>query len=192
MGFSTIATRFDEAKTAAAATVLLNQASGAMEYMRLLKLLYMADRLSWAKLGRPITGDNYVSMDQGPVLSKTYNLIKSEGESAEDEARPWQQTVERASRYEVRLRQAADLGPLSAAEIGMLEQVYSEYGKMPLWTLVRHLHKKLPEWSNPKGSCIDIFPETILSALGLSDEQVEEVRREATERIHFERLLGTR
>lgn len=163
-----------------------------MEYMRLLKLLYMADRMSWEKFGRPITGDDYLSMDHGPVLSQTYNLVKSEGEVAEEETGPWQETVERKSRYDVRLRREPDLSSLSNAETELLRESYRQFGKISLWALVRQLHELLPEWSNPKGSSIEIWPETILRALGKTEQHIKEVSQEATERVHFERLLGIR
>lgn len=188
--FSSIQTRFDEEKTAASAAVLLREAGGQMEYMRLLKLLYMADRLSWKRLRRPITGDSYVAMDQGPVLSETYSLLKEEGEVEEAEGGPWSRTVERSGRYDVRLRMEPNLDPLSDAEIEMLRQVYQEFGRMDLWELVRRLHQLLPEWTNPKGSSIQIWPEQILKALGMPDEEVEAAGAEAKERTHFERLLG--
>jgi len=46
-----------------------------MNYLKLMKLLYLADRESMRRNGRPISGDRYVSMDHGPVLSQTLNLI---------------------------------------------------------------------------------------------------------------------
>ncbi len=49
-----------------------------MSYMKLLKLLYLAARGALLAHGRPITYDRYVSMDHGPVLSQTYNLIVAE------------------------------------------------------------------------------------------------------------------
>ncbi len=46
-----------------------------MSYMKLIKLLYLADREALARWGRPITTDSYVSMKHGPVLSEVLNLI---------------------------------------------------------------------------------------------------------------------
>ncbi len=52
-----------------------------MSYMKLLKLLYLVDREALLRWGRPVSTDRYVSMDRGPVLSKTLDLIN---EGAED------------------------------------------------------------------------------------------------------------
>ena len=46
-----------------------------MSYMKLIKLLYLADREALLRWGRPITFDAYVSMDRGPVLSSVLDLI---------------------------------------------------------------------------------------------------------------------
>ena len=46
-----------------------------MNYMRLLKLLYIADRESLRETGRPITGGPVIAMERGPVLKEVYDLI---------------------------------------------------------------------------------------------------------------------
>src|SRR5437867_894691 len=49
-----------------------------MSALRLLKLLYMADRESLKETGRVITGDRVVAMEHGPVLSNVYDLIQGQ------------------------------------------------------------------------------------------------------------------
>src|ERR1700675_4380838 len=67
---------FEVAKTIQAIGVLLrNLGRGQLEYLTLLKMLYIADRESLRDRGRPITGDQVVAMKQGPVLSGVYDLI---------------------------------------------------------------------------------------------------------------------
>jgi uncharacterized phage-associated protein len=181
-------TRFDERKTAAAAAVLLREAGGRMEYIRLLKLLYLADRESWLRFNRPITGDRYVAMKYGPVLSATLDLIKAEHEVGE-ELGPWARTIERED-YAVRLMRAEpDLGPLSDAEIELLVDAYRFHETYGKWRLVDFTHA-LPEWSDPGGSSREILPEDILAALGKSPEEIEDARRAAAEDAYLERLLS--
>jgi uncharacterized phage-associated protein len=69
---------FNEAKATQAAARLLKLRGGSMSYIKLMKLLYLADREALIRWGRPITTDRYVSMDNGPVLSRIYNLIRNE------------------------------------------------------------------------------------------------------------------
>lgn len=44
----------------------------------LLKALFLADKAHLNKFGRPITYDNYVAMNHGPVPRFAYNLLKNE------------------------------------------------------------------------------------------------------------------
>lgn len=43
---------------------------------KLAKVLYFADKKHLAKYGRPIAGDFYVAMKDGPVPSRTYDMLK--------------------------------------------------------------------------------------------------------------------
>ena len=62
----------------AAAALLRTEETRQMPYLRLLKLLYIADRDSIRKTGRPITGDQIQAMEYGPVPESVYKLIKGE------------------------------------------------------------------------------------------------------------------
>src|SRR4051812_25972921 len=68
--------RFDEAKATEATALFLALRGGQMHYMKLIKLLYLADREALLQWGVPITTDSYVSMDHGPVVSTIYDLIR--------------------------------------------------------------------------------------------------------------------
>src|SRR5947208_1621904 len=78
---------FDKALQAAG--VLLDADGGRMEYIRLLKLLYIADRELLGATGRTLTGDRAYALDHGPVLSRVYDTIK--GQTAD--AGRWSQFV---------------------------------------------------------------------------------------------------
>jgi Protein of unknown function (DUF4065) len=38
--------------------------------------IFIADRDHLRRFGRPVTGDAYIAMDNGPVLSRIYDIIK--------------------------------------------------------------------------------------------------------------------
>jgi len=71
---------FNERKATEAAARLLKLRGGTMSYMKLIKLLYLADREALLRWGRPISTDRYVSMDRGPVLSHVLNLVTDEAD----------------------------------------------------------------------------------------------------------------
>ena len=74
---------FDEREAAQAGSLLLDRHDRRMPYIKLIKLLYLAAREALIETGVPITGDRFVSMKYGPVLSSVLDLIK-EPNPAED------------------------------------------------------------------------------------------------------------
>src|SRR5439155_15696698 len=67
---------FNSIKTTQAAAHLLKRSKGVMSKGFLIKMLYLADRELLKKRGQPLTGDQPVSMKNGPVLTTTYDLTK--------------------------------------------------------------------------------------------------------------------
>jgi uncharacterized phage-associated protein len=145
-----------------------------MSYMKLLKLLYLADRKALLSFGRPITYDRYVSMDHGPVLSQTYNLIVAE-ESPTEAPSYWRSLISVPESFEVSLRVPTPPNDqLSPAEERVLDDVFDEFGAMGRWQLVAFVHT-LPEWKDPHGSSIPISVRDVLSGGGIDESDVEEI-----------------
>ncbi len=166
--------RFREDRAAQAAARLLQRRGGRMSYIKLLKLLYLADRTALVKLGRPITCDLFVSMPKGPVLSNTYNLMQEEPTPAEARSY-WHTVISPPVDYEVRL--LTDDVPndqLSQAEEAILDEIFTEFGGWNRWDLVAYTHK-LPEYRDPKGSSHPINLRDILQAEGLSKKDAQAV-----------------
>src|SRR5437879_6190992 len=73
--------RIDVLKTIQAICLLLKaMKTDRLEYISILKILYIADRERLAERGAPITGDVPVAMKNGPVLGAVYALINRERE----------------------------------------------------------------------------------------------------------------
>jgi uncharacterized phage-associated protein len=164
--------RFNERKATEAAAFLLRLRGGRMHYLKLIKLLYLADREALLRWGIPVTTDRYVSMDNGPVTSRIYDLIVDEVD------RPfWSQYVSAPSDYQVTLLKEAPSDQLSRAEESLLLEIFERYGHMYRFDLVKFVHT-LPEWKDPNGSAIPISVPDILLAGGLSLEEAEAIVRE--------------
>lgn len=164
---------FNEEKAAAAAARLLELNKGPMEYIKLIKLLYLADRRSLIETGYPITGDAMVSMDHGPVLSRVYDSLNFAGDDG-----PWQRHVSAPENYAVRLLAPTDGMPVSEYEEEVLREVFSAYGHL-LWPRLVELMHELPEWQDPHGSSWPIDARIILREAGKSDEEIEQVASQA-------------
>ncbi|HVG45982.1 MAG TPA: Panacea domain-containing protein [Longimicrobium sp.] len=179
--------RFREDKATQAAALLLEWAGGAMNYMKLVKLLYLADRTALLRWGRPITFARAVSMKHGPVLSEILDLI-NEG-SPPGEASLWNQAVSSPSNYEVRLNAACSADDLSDAEEGVLAEIFREFGGMDPWLLVDRLHRELPEWT-PTSGAVPIQYRDILLKEGRTEAAVVELEGELEELAMVDRLLA--
>lgn len=161
--------RFDEKKTTELATAFLRMNGGQMAYLKLMKLLYIADREAINQFGSPITGDHYVSMNYGPVLSKTYDIIKSPPEPGKGyTGEIWNERIAKIN-YDLRLTR--DLEPdLSEADAEIARAIFEKYRDHDRWTVADNTHE-FPEWRDPDGSTLPIDYEDILKALGKSKEE---------------------
>jgi uncharacterized phage-associated protein len=178
--------RFREDKATQAAAVLLTWAGGRMNYMKLVKLLYLADRTALLRWGRPISFARAFSMRHGPVLSEVLDLI-SEGPPP-GQPSPWTRTISIPSNYEVRLVAECPPDDLSDAEEDVLEEVFREYGHHEPWALVDLLHEILPEWT-PTNSAIPIRYRDILLREGRTETEVAELESELEDLGRMGRLL---
>lgn len=181
--------RFDERKAAQAAARLIAREGGRISHLKLMKLMYLAERRALLSWGRPITFDSYVSMPHGPVLSFTLdriNLPKDPG----DDASYWQQVISERENHEIRL--LTDDSPsdaLSPAEEEVLDEVYREYGQMDQWQL-RDFSHTLPEWRDPKGSSVKIRIREILMSEGVSEDEALDIERELSDESRFVAAFG--
>lgn len=160
-----------------------------MNYMKLIKLLYLVDREGLKRWGRPVTTDCYVSMDQGPVLSEVLDLVNHPQRG--DESSPWHEIISEPRGYAVSLLSNEDPpdDELSQAEEALIDEVYAEHGAKGPWELVDLVHK-LPEWKDPHGSALPISYRDILGAVGKDDDEIERLEGELASANKAERLFA--
>lgn len=171
--------QFNEAKVAQAAARFLKLRGGTMSYMKLIKLLYLADREAILRWGHPITTDQYVSMDKGPVLSRTLNLINDGSEPGSHNV--WPEYVSEPGRFEVTLKVAEPVGDeLSKAEKALIDEIFQTHGHLSRWQLVELVHG-LPEWKDPSGSAIPITYRDILLAGNKTEDEIAAVESDLSD-----------
>src|SRR5713101_6250525 len=114
----------------AIATLLRFHGTKEMSYLRMLKLLYIADRESLKETGRPITGDHIVAMEHGPVLSGVFDLMKGEHRAW----KAWSQHFKKNG-YWIEMTDDPGIGKLSKYEIRKLRELTEKYVEKNEWDL---------------------------------------------------------
>jgi uncharacterized phage-associated protein len=166
---------FNEAKATEAAAYLLKQNGSPMSYLKLIKLLYLADREALLRFARPITTDRYILTSQGPSLSQVNDLITLDPivESV------WNRYISPLEgKLQIALLQdAAELGELSEAETEVIDTVVANYGQNNQQQLSKVL-QALPEWHDPQGTKIPLEYKDILRAGGKTASEIDAVTSE--------------
>jgi uncharacterized phage-associated protein len=173
----------------ATAALLATSSAKRMSRLRVLKLLYVAERETLKETGRTITGDRAVAMDHGPVLTSIYNLIK--GQHAD--ATRWNQFFSRDDQHDIEL--IADPGneKLSRYELSKLAQVARRFDDFNDWELVEHTHG-FEEWIKnkpPAGSRRKIPLDDILAAIQMKHHK-QSLKRQAAGLTSVRKLLSSR
>lgn len=183
---------FNEQKAAQIAAWFVAKQGGSMSHLKLIKLMYLAERASLKAHGELLTGDRFVSMPHGPVLSLTLDHIDDEAPSAVD---GWDSWIGDKENHTVALLRAADrdaLDELSDSDIEVLEGVWATFGGMGKYQIRDYTHDRVncPEWEDPDGSSLPIAYETVFKALGFDDEAAAEMDRRFREHSRVENALA--
>lgn len=167
-----MALKYREDKATQAAARLLRLGDGHMNHMKLVKLVYLADRAALARWGRPITFDWYFSLPHGPVPSFTLNMINAEPDP--ENPSYWNRFISERRENTVRLLTEAPGDQLSPAEESLLDEIFQDFGGLSQWQLRDYCHE-LPEWQDPQGSRLPITLKEILLAQGRLDDEADEI-----------------
>ncbi|WP_410528940.1 SocA family protein [Serratia sp. AXJ-M] len=177
---------FCEKKVAQMAAYLLLKSDGRMAYLKLMKLLYLSDRQSLVKYGDMMSGDKMYSMQFGPILSETLDLIRRTNRKGGED---WNSYLDKKGIDVVLQERPAnfdwfdELGELSRADIKIMDSVYESYGHYDRFDLANltHLQEVCPEWRDPGKSRLPIYARDILLSSGKSVEEAENILRNMRE-----------
>ena len=169
----------------AAGVLLRFESTHSMDYYRLLKLLYIADRESLKETGRPIIGQTPVAMDWGPLHGEVYDLIR--GQQIDEPQ--WAEFFQKDG-YRIELKKQPGINTLSRYEIQKLNEVSQRYVSLVDRELGALTHD-FPEWKKrfvPKTSR-PIPWEDILEAVGRAGD-IEEILQDAKEKAIYDRFFA--
>ena len=177
---------FNCKKTVQAVAFLLSQpGTDGDAYLKVIKLLYLADRESLLETGRPITGDKTVAMPHGTALSHATDLIRGQ-----DFREEWSEFLATGRDKKLRIVKDPGQGLLCRYELDKLSGVARRYRRKTRWDMKDITHR-LPEYrkNHPGQSSKEIPISDILEAGGKSD-MLPSIKRAARSDLAFARAFG--
>jgi uncharacterized phage-associated protein len=141
---------FDHKKATQEINYLAKKEGGQIGKLKLIKLVYFADRFHLRRYGRPIANDAYLAMPLGPVGSSVKDIAEFSGFLDEAE-RGYAATYLRHGGLENTVASIADVDTevFSKSELEALDFAYNEFGNKSAPTLVNITHR-YPEWDKFK------------------------------------------
>jgi uncharacterized phage-associated protein len=184
--------RFHSKKAVEASALLLKLHGKPMKYLGLLKMLYISDRIALERMEQSITGDDFVSMKYGTVLSGIYDLIKNK--EVDDTLPLWQKfiAIDKKDKKSLVLCANFEIEELCEEEEEIIKEVYQKFGHIDPFLIAEWTHS-FPEWQNPKifnKNVIPISIDDILKNLGKTDEEIELIRQEAKREAYLDEVLN--
>lgn len=145
---------FDYRKATQALNYFARQEGGKINKMKVLKLLYFADRYHIRKYGRLVTNDNYLAMQHGPVPSTSKDIAEA-NDYLSDEIRDYSiQFIEPVGNLSLRSTRSVDRSVLSDSDMEALCFAWDSFGHYDQFEL-RDLTHDYPEWLEWKESLDD-------------------------------------
>ena len=142
---------FDYKKATQAINYLAKKEGGQIDKLKLIKLIYLADRYHLRRNGRPMVNDAYFAMRLGPVGSSVKDIAELSSKFLDDEERIYagQYIARGAVNNAVVSIADVDSDVFSKSEVEALDFAYNEFGNKSESMLVDITHR-YPEWSKFK------------------------------------------
>lgn len=143
---------FDYKKATQAINYLAKREGGQIEKLKLIKLIYLADRYHLRRYGRPLVNDAYFAMRLGPVGSSVKDIAEFSDFLDETELSYASKYIKRGAVAHTVVSEAdVDTSVFSKSELGALAFAFDEFGAQSASSLVDTTHR-YPEWLRFKGA----------------------------------------
>lgn len=140
--------RFNIHKATEASLQFIARSGGCINVMKLIKLIYLLDRLSIQRRGVPVVGGVYFSMRNGPVTGELLDLVNA-GELAGESDSRWDELFSDRKDHEIAMRPSVqpEREYLSDFEITLIDEINAEHGEKDQWQLRDWCHERCGEWT---------------------------------------------
>jgi len=164
----------------------LKLGNGKINYLLLMKMLYVADRTMLLQSGNTISHDGWCSMKYGPVLSTTLNLMRGKAEGG-----IWSKHL-KTEDYDLLLIDDPGDDELSVAEDKVIASTYAEWGHLAPFEAARRTHdpKEFPEYTEIENGSIPIGIHEVLRLHGMNGDEIAHVLRDLEYHEKFAMLVG--
>ena len=143
-----------------------------------MKLMYLAERESFYRYGEPLTGDRLFSMQHGPILSSTLDLMHN---FIDSEPGGWDSWISDRENHFLALKKFEDPEPnltqLSDADLATVGYIWGEFGHMTRSQLRKYTHDKCAEWEDPNQSSSLIPYARLLRCVGFDADVAAELNQ---------------
>lgn len=154
---------------------ILNKLGGKADFHKVFKILYFAEQKHLSKYGNLITENEYVAMNNGPVPSLAYDILKSLRGSGFmiEHKQNFVPFFELTGSYTVKALQDADPDEFSTSELDCLDSAIKEYGDKSFKDLTNISHDSA--WDSANRDCeMSIFK--IAKAGGANDDMLNYIK----------------
>ncbi len=123
---------FNEKRILQRISYLLSLNNNEMDKLKLIKELYLIDRVSIDEDNSSVSGDDFFSLKYGPVLSKTLNIIN---DIPNDNS--WSEYISINNNKKIRLIKPFDEGRLSKRDKYFIQFVSDKYKEYTISQLIK-------------------------------------------------------
>jgi uncharacterized phage-associated protein len=181
-------TLFDITKAAQTAHFFITRAGTEIEILKLVKLIYLADRLSLEKRRIPVVGGSFYSLKHGPVTSEVLDLINDGTRNGDS---PWELLItSRANHMVATSRTLDDYDALAPSELRLLEEIWETFGARSKWDLVNWTHQHCEEWSDPRGGRAEISARKLAESFGWHTTEAMDFETELAAQCRLQELVS--
>ncbi len=159
---------------------------GTIEKLKLIKLVYLAERQCLEEWHRPLLFDELFSLPHGPICSSTLNGINGNIHEG-----IWDDFVARNGNEIVAMKrfERDSLDEISDAEFDVIEATWSRFGDMTASQLRNYTHAHCAEYTETTGR-IPISYRELLEAVGTPPEEADAIDRDISELRREESALA--
>lgn len=181
-------TPFDITKAAQTAHFFITRAGSEIEILKLVKLIYLTDRLSLQKRRIPVVGGSFYSLPHGPVTSEVLDLINDGTRSGDS---PWEQLITDRANHKIAISQRMDsYDALAPSEMRLLEEIWATFGARGKWDLVNWTHQHCEEWSDPKSGRSEISARKLAESFGWDAAEADDFETELSAQFRLQELVS--